>query len=92
MEAEKTHKRLNMTVRQWFNLMLDPYKSAAIAEASKEKFRLDLQVSSLSRALQKFSWRHSKQGDEYWTKVHQDLQIGKQIKYIDTETITQIFE
>lgn len=82
---------LTMTVRQWFKLMRSPYQEKALKEMVGN-YKLDTTTSSLSSALNKFNWEDSKEGRSFWEPIVKDLQNGRQSKYVDSDTITQIID
>lgn len=82
---------LTMTVRQWFKLMRSPYQEKALKEMVGN-YKLDTTTTSLPSALNKFNWEGSQEGRSFWEPIVKDLQNGRQSKYVDSDTITQIID
>jgi len=60
------------TIREWLEMLPEPYKSAAIKNAEEDdEDRLDCYVDTLSEAItQGFIWEMTLEGQDYWSELH----------------------
>lgn len=92
MEDKLKVKGIELTVREWLNLLEDDIHIEAMDEFRKQgkTYRLSDKCNSLRDAIDKFTWENSIKGHEFWSKLSNDINLGKQDRL--NKTISQLFD
>lgn len=65
------------TIKEWFELLPDPYRSQAL-ENTIQQWRLDEEEVSINESLKgAFIWEDSSEGDYYWRNIVRKLEAGE---------------
>lgn len=66
-------KQKEKTIKDWLNILDEPYKSKAIQQTNEDI--LNLYCDSLLNSLyQMFDWQSSEEGLEYWSDLTSSLE------------------
>lgn len=80
------------TPEQWFQMLKEPYRSEAIANINIFHYDYnEFEESLYNSLLHSFFWINSKQGLDYWSKIHNSIKAGE-TTYLEPENVSLINE